>query len=185
MHLTAAHVRARLAAHPVEPDSGFTALWGVHVVADETAWHPGTDQRGDPLPAFAGPRYVIYARYRNGVVAARALAAGDFRHQGDAYMVAARLRGAGLTVRVKKRRGMVLRDQHGHFMPWRVSVAADHALLDVLDAAEDAEEERREPGTGYLDACPACGKGDPPVTTLGNTGATVTDCCEKDVTALI
>lgn len=183
--ITAVYVRSTLQAHPVEPESGFTALWGVHVPGDETAWHPGTDQRGEPLPPFAGPRYVIYAQYRNGVIAARALAAGDFRHQGDAYMVAGRLRSAGLTVRVKKRRGTVLRDQHGHFMPWRVTVAADHALLDVIDAAEDAEEERREPGTGYLDACPSCGKDDPPVTTLSRTGATVTDCCETDVSKLI
>ncbi|WP_043637633.1 hypothetical protein [Nonomuraea candida] len=185
MYLTPAHVRAQLSAHPVERDSGFTHLWGVHVVADETAWRPGTDQRGEPLPRFAGPRYVIYAQHPNGVVTARALAPGDYRHQGDAHMIAARLRDAGLTVRVKKRRGTVLRDQHGFFFPLRVTVAADHALLNVLDAAEDAAEAAREPGTGYLDACPACGKTDPPVTTLGKTGATVTDCCEKDVTALI
>ncbi|MFG6197836.1 hypothetical protein [Nonomuraea sp. JJY05] len=183
--ISAVYVRSTLQAHPVEPESGFTALWGVHVPGDETAWHPGTDQRGEPLPAFAGPRYVIYAQYRNGVIAARALAAGDFRHLGDAHMVAARLRDSGLTVRVKKRRNTVLRDQHGFFFPIRVTVAADHALLDVVDTVEDAEEERREPGTGYIAACPACGKADPPVTTLGKTGATVTDCCEVDVTALI
>ncbi|MEV5895878.1 hypothetical protein [Nonomuraea fuscirosea] len=53
------------------------------------------------------------------------------------------------------------------------------ARLDLLDEAELAEE-RREPGIGSLDACPACGQADPPVTTLGDvTGATVTDCCEK------
>ncbi|MGW2221657.1 hypothetical protein ACWCSD_42300, partial [Nonomuraea sp. NPDC001684] len=169
-----------------EHESGFTHLWGVHVVADENAWRPGTDRRGDPLPAFAGPRYVIYAQHPNGVITARALTPGDYRHRGDAHMIAARLRDAGLNVRLKKRRDTVLRDQHGFFLPYRVSVAADHALLDVLDAAEDAAEAAREPGTGYLDACPACGKTDPPVTTLGDSrGAVVTDCCEKDVTHLL
>ncbi|MFC4014675.1 hypothetical protein ACFOY2_46145 [Nonomuraea purpurea] len=183
--ISSVYVRSTLQAHPVEPESGFTALWGVHVPEDETAWRPGTNQRGEPLPAFAGPRYVIYAQHRNGVITARALTPGDFRHQGDAHMIAARLRDAGLNARVKKRRDTVLRDQHGFFLPFRVSVAADHALLDVLDAAEDAAEAAREPGTGYLDACPACGRTDPPVTTPGKTGAIVTDCCEKDVAALI
>lgn len=178
--ITASHVRARLAAHPVEPDSGFAALWGVQLAEDETAWNPQPGQ-----PAITGRRYVIYAQYLNGHIEARSLLDGDYRHEGDAHMVAAHLRRAGLTVRIQKRRSTVLRDQHGHFFPLRVTVAADCALLDLLDEAELAEG-RREPGTGYLVACPACGRTDPPVTTLGDaTGATVTDCCDKDVTTLI
>ncbi len=64
----------------------------------------------------------------------------------------------------------------------RLAAAAPAAL----EPAEPEEQEEPEPGCGYVDACPSCGRADPGVTTLGDhDGTVVTNCCEADVSALV
>ncbi|MGV9383479.1 hypothetical protein ACWDRB_47235 [Nonomuraea sp. NPDC003707] len=197
MYFTEAVILARLDAHPTQPGDDLTHVYGVQLARGEQAWNPG-NRIGQPRDPFQGPRYVIYERWSFGTVAAYPLEAGEYRHEGDARMAIARLERAGLTVRSKKvRRPGAKRDQHGFFFPLRLRVTADAALLELADryaataeqeakaAQEDDGEEEPEPGRGWVKACPSCGADDPPVTTLGKTGATVTDCCESDVSHLI
>ncbi|MBG0818909.1 hypothetical protein [Planomonospora sp. ID82291] len=169
-------IRARLAAHPAAPPEApaLTHLYGIQLAEGELAWKP------DGVGAYYGPAYVIYGRWQTGKVDAELLPAGSFRREAEARMVASRLENAGLFATVAADRH-VRQDQHGPFNAWRVTVVADAALL----ALAEPDEDDAEPGRGYLAECPTCGGDDPPVTTLGDSGETVTDCCHTTVTTLI